>query len=154
MLPLEPPTPLSVLGVDIIEPPTAGTQGATKHPDRYIQATLHRTHRSGHTTLFDMASSQALCNLESLVQATDHGSFQNEYERRKAVQCARELLAKLETPWDTASRLLLIDPFAVAALKTLANLQVFSRWQPVNSAKTLAELTQLTGCDSRLLCKC
>lgn len=101
-----------------------------------------------------MVSSQAFCNLKSLVQATDHDSFQNEYERRKAVQCARELLAKLETPWDTASRLLLIDPFAVAALKTLVNLQVFSRWQPVNSAKTLAELTQLTGCEGRLLCKC
>lgn len=101
-----------------------------------------------------MPFSKALANLEFLAQNANQNSFKNEHERRKAVQLVQKLLANIETPWETASRLLLIDPFAIAALRTLVNLQLFSKWIPADSPKSLAELAQLTSCDSRLLCEC
>lgn len=101
-----------------------------------------------------MPFSKALANLEFLAQNANQNSFKNEHERRKAVQLVQKLLANIETPWETASRLLLIDPFAIAALRTLVNLQLFSKWVPADSHKSLAELAQLTSCDSRLLCEC
>lgn len=101
-----------------------------------------------------MPFSKALANLEFLAQNANQNSFKNEHERRKAVQLVQKLLANIETPWETASRLLLIDPFAIAALRTLVNLQLFSKWVPADSPKSLAELARLTSCDSRLLCEC
>ncbi|PPJ58142.1 hypothetical protein CBER1_02562 [Cercospora berteroae] len=98
-----------------------------------------------------MAPSETLQRLQVLAYTATGTEFQDECERRNAVQLAYKLLAKIETPWETVSRMLMIDPFAIAALKTLINLQLFEKWQPVESAKSLDELAQLTGCDSRLL---
>ncbi|USW53620.1 Putative O-methyltransferase domain, S-adenosyl-L-methionine-dependent methyltransferase [Septoria linicola] len=98
-----------------------------------------------------MAPSKTLRDLEGLAASIEHDGFQHEHERRQAVQLAHKLIPKIESPWETASRLLLIDPFAVAALKTLSNLGLFTKWQPVDSPKTLHELAQLTQCESRLL---
>ncbi|RYE55047.1 MAG: hypothetical protein EOP20_10975 [Hyphomicrobiales bacterium] len=90
-------------------------------------------------------------DLEGLAASIEHDSFQDEHERRQAVQLVHKLVSRIESPWETASRLLLIDPFAVAALKTLSDLRLFTKWHPVDSHKTLHELAQLAQCESRLL---
>lgn len=99
-----------------------------------------------------MATSETFQRLQVLADEATSVKFQDECERRNAVQLAYKLLSKIETPWETISRMLMIDPFAIAALKTLINLQLFEKWQPAESAKSLDELAQMTGCDSRLLC--
>ncbi|KAM3425132.1 hypothetical protein BST61_g7093 [Cercospora zeina] len=98
-----------------------------------------------------MSASDTLQKLQVLADTATTTEFQDECQRRHAVQMAYKLLSKIETPWETISRMLMIDPFAIAALKTLVNLQLFEEWQPVDSAKSLNELAQLTRCDPRLL---
>ncbi|KAF6841062.1 o-methyltransferase [Colletotrichum musicola] len=88
------------------------------------------------------------------VKNIDAASFQNEGERMQALLAAQALLARLESPWDTAVRLNMTQPALGAAIKTALDLKLFEAWLAQgNGALTSEQAAELIGgkCDSALL---
>lgn len=100
-----------------------------------------------------MPPPDAFKTLQDLEQSACPATFPDEERRRRAVQLAQSLLSKIESPWETAARYFLIDPVAVSALKTLHDLNLFARWEPVESRKSVGALSELTNCEERLMSK-
>lgn len=80
-------------------------------------------------------------------------SFKSPEERKEAVYAAHAMLARIETPWDTAYRLALTIPPQIAAIKTAYDMGLFQKWLEKNDGKnsSFAELSGLVESDSELL---
>ncbi|KAF6799563.1 o-methyltransferase [Colletotrichum sojae] len=88
------------------------------------------------------------------VKDINASSFENEGERMQALLAAQALLARIESPWDTAVRLNMTQPALGAAIKTALDLKLFEAWLAQgNGALTSEQAADLVGgrCDPALL---
>ncbi|KAK1979589.1 O-methyltransferase [Colletotrichum cereale] len=79
--------------------------------------------------------------------------IENEGDRTRILLKLYELVAKVESPWDTFTRLYITEPAVAGAVKVLKEARIIERWrQNGNSPMTTVELAGLTdGFDPALL---
>jgi hypothetical protein len=95
-----------------------------------------------------------LTDFVEAIEGINRDSFVEDGDRIGALQAAYALVSRLETSWDTVARLVLIQPALGAALKVARDLQLFEKWDReagAGSARTSAQLAELTVCDDKLL---
>ena len=96
-----------------------------------------------------MASADQL--LTSL-QGISASSFMNEAERVRARDALFETLRQVQSPWDIVWDHNWVAGTTNAAVKTLIDAGVFSKWAECDgSPKTSVELAELTGADPLLI---
>ncbi|KAK1566271.1 S-adenosyl-L-methionine-dependent methyltransferase [Colletotrichum navitas] len=80
-------------------------------------------------------------------------SFVSEEDRAEALQATYEAVFRLESPWETYTRLYLNIPAVMAGLKVIKDLDLMNKWhEKGNIPMTSVELAELVGgCDSQLL---
>jgi hypothetical protein len=95
-----------------------------------------------------------MANIPSTLRSISKESFTSESDRQQAVTEARALIARLETPWETAFRQSWIEPSRMACLEIGNKIGLWTKWVADGSApKTLEEISKLVTCDIQLLCK-
>lgn len=91
----------------------------------------------------------------TVINNLDSLSFTNETARFRAKEAAVALLARLETPWETAFRWIYAGPTMLSALKIAVDLDLFGKWQRSGQdEQNIAQLAQLVSCDTELLGEC
>lgn len=101
-----------------------------------------------------MASGLNLTAFQDVVRSVNGASFAGELQRKQAVADASALLARLESPWETASRLAWGHPTLMGCIATLTMLGFFQKWvQAGGGSKLESELAKLVPCDPVLLSK-
>ncbi|MCJ1386033.1 hypothetical protein MMC17_009158 [Xylographa soralifera] len=89
--------------------------------------------------------------IESLKQI-DRRSFETHDQYARAVVAVKDLLARLQTPWDHIHRLTWKEPAYIAALKVATDINLFTSWQASDSdPKTVSELAAMSGVEEALL---
>lgn len=95
-----------------------------------------------------------MADIASTLRSISKDSFISESDRQKAVTEARALIARLESPWETAFRQSWIEPSRMACLEIGNKIGLWTKWVADGSApKTLEEISKLVTCDFQLLCK-
>jgi hypothetical protein len=96
-----------------------------------------------------MASAdQLVANLEGI----DADSFANEAERIRARDALLEALRKVQSPWDLAWDHNWVNGATNAAIKTLIDAGVFTKWAEAGGEPiTCTKLAELTGADDLLI---
>lgn len=93
-------------------------------------------------------------NFQSLLaqmRAVDKTQLTND-ERQQLRRATGELQVKLETPWETIARIAWAEPSIVGSMRTLVDLDLFSRWAAAGGGrKTAKELGLVTSSDPDLL---
>ncbi|KAH6660302.1 S-adenosyl-L-methionine-dependent methyltransferase [Truncatella angustata] len=87
------------------------------------------------------------------IEGIDRASFGFDGERIQALLAAYALVSRLETSWDTVSRLVLTEPALGASLKVTKDLKLFDKWHEagLRDPQTSVQLAELAGCDHVLL---
>lgn len=117
-----------------------------------------------------MSSSISVQDLLATIKTVDKSNI-SETERQDLLSAAAELQAKVENPWDTVFRLVvitvsfikhrplffckwlnLLQPGVFTSVKTLLDLRLFEKWVAVGGGpKTVTELAKLVGAEEALL---
>jgi len=86
------------------------------------------------------------------LQGISANSFTNEAERIRARDALFETLRQVQSPWDIVWDHNWVSGSTNAAVKTLIDAGVFSKWAECDSSpKTSTELAELTGADPLLI---
>lgn len=94
------------------------------------------------------STEEAIAQLESI----GDGSFKSESERLQLSNALLATLRRVQTPWDMACAHGWIELTTVAAIKTLIDAGLFTKWAEQGSTPlTTDEFAKLTGADAVLL---
>jgi hypothetical protein len=92
-------------------------------------------------------------DISSVLRSISKESFASEIDRQCAVNEARALLLRIESPWETGYRQSWIEPGRMACLEIASKLNLWNKWvADGEKAKSLDEIAKLVTCDYTLLC--
>ncbi|KAK8069621.1 S-adenosyl-L-methionine-dependent methyltransferase [Apiospora phragmitis] len=104
-----------------------------------------------------MAANASSHSSDKILQDLDSISadgFASDADRYKALLAAYHLVARLETPWDTVTRLCMTQPALGASLKVAKDLKLFEKWHERGGlAESTTDLAALVDCDPQLLAR-
>lgn len=94
-------------------------------------------------------------DIASLLSTVDASSFTTSEDRKRAIDEARALLARLETPTEFLYRQFYIHPAFASALGTALNLHLFEKWatKKQSAPTSSAHLASLVSCQPDLLAR-
>ncbi|KAJ6014911.1 hypothetical protein N7540_009502 [Penicillium herquei] len=79
-------------------------------------------------------------------------SFETDGDRVNALLAAYALISRLETPWESVTRMVMNEPLLAASLKILVDLKLFERWQERGDmTESCDNLAGMVNCDSSFL---
>ncbi|KAJ2900959.1 hypothetical protein MKZ38_002194 [Zalerion maritima] len=89
----------------------------------------------------------------SSLSGLSSASFLSEADRIRVRDALFETLRKVQSPWDLAWEQNWVNPATNAAIKTLIDAGVFTKWNETNpdSTKTCAQLAEMTGAEEELV---
>lgn len=91
-------------------------------------------------------------DIVSKLRSITKESFASENDRQLAVMEARALVARIESPWETAFRQSWIEPARMVCLEITNKLDLWTKWVADGGApKSLDEIAKLVTCDYQLL---
>lgn len=88
-------------------------------------------------------------NFISVISNTDGSSFATEGDRLKALEEARALVSRLETPWERIYKHCWVEPVQTLSMKTAADLDIFGRLSDTPQSST--DLGQKVNADPAFL---
>ena len=94
-----------------------------------------------------------MSDIVATLKGINAGSFETVEEMRKGVIEAHALLSRIESPWETASRLAMTIPTQMAAWKAANDMGLFQKWLQKNNGHKdgTDELSGLVESDPELL---
>ncbi|KAJ5733504.1 hypothetical protein N7493_002290 [Penicillium malachiteum] len=98
---------------------------------------------------------KSLSSVETILKSINDinsDSFETDGDRANTLLAAYALVSRLETPWETVSRIVLNEPFLAASLKILLDIKLFERWQEKgNMAESCDNLARMVNSDPSFL---